>query len=102
GASYTSSNLTSPGSGYAMLGLDRSSWLDLHSFGVYKLVVNHVMASQGGQSIALSSPDGGESWTAGSVHAVQWSATGTGLVRIEYRTAPAASWQLVANVEGHL
>jgi photosystem II stability/assembly factor-like uncharacterized protein len=39
GASFQPSSLTTPGSGYAMLGLDRSTWLDLHSFGVYKLAV---------------------------------------------------------------
>jgi hypothetical protein len=102
GQSYASSNLTTPGSGYAMIGLDRSTWVDLHSFGVYKLAITQTPVSNGAQSLALTAPNGGESWNVGSQHAVTWNATRIGLVRIEYRVNPSDTWHLVANVEGYL
>jgi photosystem II stability/assembly factor-like uncharacterized protein len=102
GLNYAGSNLSSPGSGYAMLGLDRSTWLDLHSFGVYKLVVTQTPVSQSLQSLTLTSPNGGESWNAGSVHAVTWNSSAVGLVRIEYRANPGDAWHPVTDVEGYV
>ena len=102
GQSYAQSSLTTPGSGYALLGLDRSTWLDLHSFGVYKLAVTQTPVSSGAQAVTVTSPNGGETWNAGSVHAVTWNASGIGLARIEYRANPGDPWHLVADVEGYL
>lgn len=45
---------------------------------------NTVPASAATQSITITSPNGTESWSAGSVHAIKWSFTGlTGNVKIE-------------------
>jgi len=101
GASFQSSALSTPGSGYAMLGLDRSSWLDLHSYGVYKLAVTQAGVSSAAQVLTLASPNGGESWIAGSVHPITWTAQGVGLVRLEYRASAGDSWHLIADVEGY-
>lgn len=102
GATYASSNLSNPGSGYAMLGIDRSTWLDLHSFGVYKLAVTHSPVSQLVQTVTLTAPNGGEAWIVGSTHQVTWNSSAIGLVGIEYRANPADPWHLVATVEGYL
>jgi photosystem II stability/assembly factor-like uncharacterized protein len=102
GASFSTSSPMNSGSGYAVCGLDRSTWLDLHSFGIYKLAITQTPVSALIQTLTLAAPNGGESWNAGSVHAVTWSASTIGLVRIEYRKNPADPWHLVADVEGYL
>jgi photosystem II stability/assembly factor-like uncharacterized protein len=100
GTTFISSSLTNPGSGYAMTTLDRSTILDLHSGGIYKLAVSYTVPAPAAQSVALSSPDGGESWAAGSVHNVTWTAVNLPLVAIEWRANPTDPWIPVAQVEG--
>ncbi len=102
GTTFTGSNLNNPGSGYAILGLDRSSWLDLHSYGVYKLVISQTPQNVLVQSLTLTAPNGGEAWTVGSQHPVTWNSSNVGLVRIEYRADALDPWHLVADVEGYL
>jgi|GEM_PF-1303859 len=45
------------------------------------------------KTILVTSPDGGESWEAGSSHEITWTSTGTvGDVKIEYSTNSGGSW----------
>ena len=100
GTTFSSSTLSSPGSGYAMWTLDRSTILDLHSAGIYKLAVFYTVPVTTAQSVALASPDGGEAWAAGSVHNITWSSSNIALVAIEWRPTPSDPWLPVAQVEG--
>jgi len=102
GATFVSQNMTNPGAGYSLLGLDRSTWLDMHSFGVYRLVATQAPLSALIQELTLTSPNGGESWGVGSLHFVTWSSSNVALARIEYRNGPADTWHLVADVESYL
>ncbi|MGH7723894.1 MAG: choice-of-anchor D domain-containing protein [Candidatus Eiseniibacteriota bacterium] len=102
GTSFTSTSLSSPGSGYAIHAMDRSTILDMHSAGIYKLLVGYSFPPATAPTVLVSSPNGGESWDAGDVRNVTWSASNLALARIEYRRGPAEPWQLVANVEGYL
>ena len=44
-------------------------------------------------TITVTSPNGGESWNAGSTHKITWTGTGTvGKVKIQYSTNNGASW----------
>jgi photosystem II stability/assembly factor-like uncharacterized protein len=98
GTTFTSSSLLSPGSGYAMHTLDRSTILDLHSGGIFKLGVFYTVPAAGAQAVALSSPDGGESWAAGSLHPITWTATNLAMVALEWRPSAADPWQPIAQV----
>lgn len=99
GTSFTSSSLTG-GSGYAVTTLDRSTILDLHSGGIYKLYVSYTVPAAAPQALALTAPNGGESWPAGSVQAISWTATNLALVAIEWRQTPVDPWLPIAQVEG--
>ncbi|MGD2091709.1 MAG: fibronectin type III domain-containing protein [Candidatus Aminicenantes bacterium] len=47
-------------------------------------------------SITIISPNGGESWEAGSTHAITWTSTGTiGNVIIEYSTSNGTLWSII-------
>ncbi|UCH97495.1 MAG: hypothetical protein JSV88_11755, partial [Candidatus Aminicenantes bacterium] len=49
-------------------------------------------------TLTVTSPNGGENWTAGSTHNITWSSTGTvGNVKIEYSTNNGISWSTVAS-----
>lgn len=100
GTTFTSSNLTSPGSGYAVTTLDRSTILDMHSGGIFKLNVFYTVPAAGAQALALTAPDGGEAWLGGSVHAVTWTATNLALVTIEWRPTPLDAWLPVGQADG--
>jgi len=102
GQTFTPQNLTNAGSGYAVVGLDRATWLDLHSAGVYKLVSTWIPTLVSGKTIAVTAPNGGESWAVGSVHAITWSAPNFGLVHVEYRTSPLDAWVAIADVPAYL
>jgi photosystem II stability/assembly factor-like uncharacterized protein len=100
GETFVSSSLTNPGSGYAMLTLDRSTILDMHSGGIFKLAVFYTVPTTSAQSLSLTSPDGGESWVAGTLHAINWTATNLPLVAIEWRTHPSEPWLPIAVADG--
>ena len=50
GTTFTSSTLTSPGSGYACFALDRGTLLDMHSAGIFKLNVFYTVPGAPAQS----------------------------------------------------
>lgn len=89
------------GSNYSIFARDRGVMFATQSGGLFKLAVTQTMPTSSGQSLALSVPDGGEVWAAGSVHAIQWSAPRVALARIEYRTSSGSLWQTIADVEGY-
>ena len=47
-------------------------------------------------TLALTSPNGGESWIAGSSHPITWSSTGVTDVKLEYSTNGGSSWSTIA------
>ena len=47
--------------------------------------------------IALSVPNGGETWQYGSSHAVVWTALAVDSVDLSYRTSPAGAWNPIAS-----
>ncbi len=47
-------------------------------------------------SISVIAPNGGELWRAGTTETISWTATALTTVAISYKTAPAASWQTIA------
>jgi len=49
-------------------------------------------------SITVTSPNGGESWTAGSTHTVKWTSTGSvGNVKIRYSTNNGSNWTTITS-----
>jgi hypothetical protein len=49
-------------------------------------------------TITVTSPNGGESWNAGSTHTITWSGTGSvGNVKIEYSTNDGSSWSTITS-----
>jgi hypothetical protein len=49
-----------------------------------------------GQSITISSPNGGESWLANSTHAITWSSNGySGTVAIDYSLNGGSTWTAI-------
>jgi len=49
-------------------------------------------------SITVSSANGGETWTIGSTHAIQWSSNGiSGNVKIELSRDGGATWTTLSN-----
>ncbi len=91
------------GSNYGLLLRDRGSLFALQSGGVYKLRATYAYApAAGAQALAVTAPNGGETWDAGSVHEVTWTAANVATARIEWRPDAASAWQLVAEVDGHL
>lgn len=51
-------------------------------------------------AVQVLSPNGGESWAAGSKQTIRWSATGIAAVRVEYSADGGASWvELAASLD---
>jgi len=99
----TFSRDTLPSSNYGFLARDRGCVLALQGNGIHKLRAAYAYApTAGAQSLAVTSPNGGEVLDGGAVHAVTWTAANVAVARIEWRPGPAAPWQLVAEVDGHL
>jgi photosystem II stability/assembly factor-like uncharacterized protein len=90
------------GSNYTFYAKDRATILAQQSNGIYKLSVRDSVPLLVGQSLALSTPSGGQILQAGAVFNVTWTSSALPLARIEYRTGPAAAWQEVALVDGWL
>lgn len=85
------------GSNSGMLAYDRATFL-VHqaSAGVWKCNIIYTVPVNNVQTVTLLSPNGGESWPYNSVRNITWNANSIGNVKLEYRTAPAAPWQVIA------
>jgi photosystem II stability/assembly factor-like uncharacterized protein len=100
GGTFSPNSLS--GSNYSLDIRDRETMLAQQSGGVYKMRFTYAYTpSSGTQTVQVTAPNGGESWNASSVHAVTWNAANVALARIEWRSGPADSWHLVADVEGY-
>jgi hypothetical protein len=88
------------GTNYGFCARDRATILALMANGIYKLQVTQTMPVTA-QSVAVTSPNGGEAWVPGSVHDITWNAANVALARVQYRRALGDPWQLVAEVEGY-
>ena len=103
GGSFSFADTTQlPFANYGVFLRDRSVLLAAQSDGgLYKMVVNYFFPQSNAQSLAVTAPNGGENWTAGTVRNVTWSATNVALARIEWRPTNGDPWQLVAEVPGY-
>ena len=100
GASFASNSL--PGSNYSFLLRDRATILAEQGGGIYKMRFAHNHNPNiAAASVAVTAPNGGESWVAGEVRNVTWNATSLAAVRIEWRENISAAWQSVADIEGY-
>jgi hypothetical protein len=62
-------------------------------------VSDSVFTMNASSQLAVSSPNGGETWTSGSTRQILWSSFGTALanVKIEYTTTNGVAWQTVVS-----
>ena len=91
-----------PGSNYSFYARDRGCILAEQGGGMYKLASTYTFTTNTNQTVNVLSANGGEVWTAGSVHDITWSATDIVMARVEYQTSPGGPWTLVAEVPGYL
>jgi photosystem II stability/assembly factor-like uncharacterized protein len=89
-----------PGANYGICARDRATILAEQSAGIWKLATTQSMPTTA-QTVAVTSPNGGEVWAPGSVHDITWNAANVVLARIQYRRAPGDPWEVVAEVEGY-
>lgn len=90
------------GTNYSFYARDRGTMFAEEQTGVFKLRSTYTYTPVSAQAIAVTAPNGGESWSAGSTQAITWDATNIGLARIEWRKSPSDPWLLVAQIEGYL
>jgi photosystem II stability/assembly factor-like uncharacterized protein len=91
------------GTNYAFLARDRGCVLALQGGGIWKMRVAYTYApGAGAQSVAVTSPNGGEVWDSGTVHDVTWNSSGVAVARLEWRRSAADPWQFVADTDGYL
>jgi hypothetical protein len=88
------------GTNYGFYARDRATIFALMSNGIFKLLVTQTLP-QTAQSVAVTSPNGGEAWAPGSVHDITWNSASVALARIQYRRSLGDPWQLVGEVEGY-
>jgi photosystem II stability/assembly factor-like uncharacterized protein len=101
GATFAFADTTHlPFANYSFYLRDRGLILAEQNNGIWKMTVAYAFTPVNSQSVSVTAPNGGESWVAGTVHAITWNGTNLGLVRIEYRRSPADPWHLVADVAG--
>ncbi|MBI5474734.1 MAG: choice-of-anchor D domain-containing protein [Ignavibacteriae bacterium] len=99
GVQFSSSTLS--GSNYAIFAYDRGTFLAQQSGGVFKYYFTYTVPTTSQQTLALTSPNGGENWSYGTPRAISWSSTNISSMKIEYKTSSAAAWQtIVASTPG--
>jgi len=70
--------------------------LDLSSIGAAGSTISFTVAFPVTPTITVTSPNGGENWSAGTTHDVTWTSTGTvGNVRLEYSTNNGSTWNTI-------
>ena len=89
------------GTNYSFYLRDRGTMFAEQQAGVYKFRSTYTYTPVSAQSVTVTAPNGGESWSAGSTQAITWTAQNIGLARIEWRKSSGDAWQLVAEVEGY-
>jgi hypothetical protein len=57
---------------------------------------NFTIVKNSNESLKINSPDGGESWEAGSAKQIKWYSSGLDSVKIEYTTNNGQRWNLIA------
>jgi hypothetical protein len=99
GLSFITTPIT--GSNYSFFLRDRGLILAEQSGGIYKMLFNYLYIPSNTQAVTVTSPNGGELWSGGSVHDITWTSTNLALAHVEYRKSPGDPWQLVAEVPGY-
>jgi photosystem II stability/assembly factor-like uncharacterized protein len=89
-----------PGANYGFCARDRATIIAQQSAGIWKLATTQTMPVTA-QTVAVTSPNGGEIWQPGSVHDITWNAANVAMARIQYRRALGDPWEVVAEVEGY-
>jgi photosystem II stability/assembly factor-like uncharacterized protein len=100
-AGLTFSNSPLASQNYAFLVPDRATFFAQQGDGIYQFVPGYKLATSATQTLALTSPRGGESWAANSSHNITWSAVNVAIARIEYRASATAPWTTIADVPGY-
>lgn len=101
GATFVPDSLSS--SNFGLLVRDRATFFALQGDGLHKLSTTYAWTpAAGAQALTVTSPAGGETWSAGEVHDVTWTAANVATARIEWRPNASSPWQLVAETDGHL
>lgn len=65
---------------------------DVTSPTIYDISNSNFAISQAGQSLTLTSPNGGESWSIGNNYNITWQQTNVNSVKIEYTTNNGVNW----------
>lgn len=98
GTTYTNHQL--PSSNYGFFVRDRETFLAQQTGGIYKLRFTYSYAPTNAQAIDVTSPDGGESWLAGTARTITWNASNVAVARVQYRSGPGP-WTTLADVPGY-
>ena len=101
GQSFTPTTLSGANSG--ILCYDRATFFAQQTSGIYKYNITYTVPITNVQTVTVIAPNGGENWSYNSLHNITWSAGNIANVKIEYKTAPAGPWQIIAaSVQGSL
>jgi endonuclease/exonuclease/phosphatase family metal-dependent hydrolase len=63
----------------------------------YPVLSRYNWGSTGTSSVTVTSPNGGESWVAGSSHALTWTSAGVANVKLEYTLNGGTSWSVITS-----
>lgn len=97
----TFTNVTITGNNYSFYARDRKTILAEQSDGIYKMRFSYSNSTTSSQSLALLSPNGGETWMSGDTHPISWNASNVAVARIEFQSTVGGPWQVVADVPGY-
>jgi hypothetical protein len=106
GSTFQGALTPSVGSNYGVFARDRelilaTQGLASHGPGIWKLKSTYGYTPASNQLVSVNTPNGGETWTGGSLRSITWSHDNLAIARIEYRRNSTDPWQLVADVPGY-
>jgi photosystem II stability/assembly factor-like uncharacterized protein len=101
GASGTWIPTNIPSVNYGMFAADRATIFALQATGIYKMRNAYTVTTNHPSTVTVTSPNGGEIWTAGELRSITWNAANLPLARIDYRRDSMTAWQTVATIEGY-